>query len=395
MRRSALLAALLLATPSYAGWQFAPPVEVSTAHGPAVFHHLESANRLGIAVSGQTVALAWEDNRSGSPQCYVAFKGATDAGFGGEVQLSRESCYEPVIVALDAGRFVAAWEEDGRVRARVVPGAAPALALSAVEAGHVTLTVGAGRLHAAWAEQAGRFRRIVVGELAVDGGALALRAAHPVEAREPGDEQAWPALALAGDGSLAVVWEDRRHQHTVPMASHSLDGRTFSPPRRLSEVPSGSVQGLGAGVGAMRPTLTAWGEKGVVVAWLDKRDFLSGYDVYASLSGDGGRSYGRNLMVQDSFGANMAQWHAQVVGNAAGRLLVVWDDARDGTPDLWLSEWEGQTFSEDFTAAGASGPGEQSDPVATLDPTGRLHLAWIERRADGGTQIRYLQATPR
>jgi len=266
--------------------------------------------------------------------------------------------------------------------------------LSGAAAGQATLAAGAGKIYAAWAEQAGRFRRIVVGHLALDESALALNSVHPVEPREPLDEQAWPALAVAGDGSLAVVWEDRRHKHTVPMNSHSKDGKVFSPPARLSEVPSGSVQGLGAGVGAMRPTLTPWGAKGVAAAWLDKRDFLSGYDVYAGLSSDGGRSFGRNLMVQDSFGANMAQWHAQVVGNSAGRLLVVWDDERDGTADIWISEWDGKEFSEDVAPGVASGPGSQSDPVATLDDAGNLHLAWVERR-DGGTQILYASTTPR
>lgn len=395
MRALSFLAALLLAHPLQADWRFADPLTVSSVHGAAIFHHLESANRLGVAVSAQTVAVAWEDNRSGTPQCYVAFREPSAESFANEIRLSEQSCYEPVVLGLGIGRFVAAWEEEGKVRARVVPGAAPALTLSGVEAGQATLAAGAGKLYAAWAEQAGRFRRIVVGHLAIDESALALDSVHPVEPREPLDEQAWPALAVAGDGSLAVVWEDRRHKHTVPMYSHSKDGEAFSAPARLSEVPSGSAQGLGAGVGAMRPTLTPWGAKGVAAAWLDKRDFLSGYDVYAGLSSDGGRSYGRNLMVQDSFGANMAQWHAQVVGNAAGRLLVVWDDERDGTADIWMSEWDGKEFSEDVAPRGAAGPGSQSDPVATLDDAGNLHLAWIERRDDGGTQIRYSSASPR
>lgn len=395
MRALSFLAALLFVHPLQAGWQFAEPLSVSSVHGATIFHHLESANRLGVAVSAQTAAVAWEDNRSGTPHCYVAFRDSSAKAFANEIQLSEQSCYEPVVIGLGSGRFVAAWEEEGKVRARVVPGAAPPLTLSGAEAGQATLAVGAGKIYAAWAEQAGRFRRIVVGHLALDESALALKSVHPVESRQPLDEQAWPALAVAGDGSLAMVWEDRRHKHTVPMHSHSNDGKVFSPPARLSEVPSGSVQGLGAGVGAMRPTLARWGATGVAAAWLDKRDFLSGYDVYAGLSSDGGRSYGRNLVVQDSFGANMAQWHAQVVGNGAGRLLVVWDDERDGTADIWLSEWDGKGFSEDVAPRGASGPGSQSDPVATLDDAGNLHLAWIERRDDGGTQIRYSSASPR
>jgi hypothetical protein len=141
--------------------------------------------------------------------------------------LSEQSCYEPVVIGLGGGRFVAAWEEEGRVRARLVPGVAPALTLSGAEAGQATLAAGAGKIYAAWAEQAGRFRRIVVGHLALDESGLALKSVHPVESREPLDEQAWPALAVAGDGSLAVVWEDRRHKHTVPMSSHSAGRRGF------------------------------------------------------------------------------------------------------------------------------------------------------------------------
>ena len=393
--RAAVVLLAALATPAHAAWTWNEAITVNTVVSPAVFPHLESANRQGVAVSGNTVGIVWEDNRSGTPHCYVAFRESSAESFANEIRLSEQSCYEPVVLGLGGGRFIAAWEEEGKVRARVVPGAAPALTLSGAEAGQATLAGGAGKIYAAWAEQAGRFRRIVVGHLAVEGSALALDAVHPVEPREPLDEQAWPALAVAGDGSLAVVWEDRRHKHTVPMHSHSRDGKVFSAPARLSEVPSGSVQGLGAGVGAMRPTLTPWGANGVAAAWLDKRDFLSGYDVYASLSSDGGRSYGRNLMVQDSFGANMAQWHAQVVGNGAGRLLVVWDDERDGTADVWMSEWDGKEFGEDVAPGGAAGPGSQSDPVATLDEAGNLHLAWIERRDDGGTQIRYSSASPR
>jgi len=218
-----------------------------------------------------------------------------------------------------------------------------------------------------------------------------VKSVQPVEAIVPVDEQGWPALAVAGDGSVTVAWEDRRHRHTVPMVSHSRDGRSFAPPVRLVDTRSGSVDGLGAGMGTMRPTLTGWGEKGVVAAWLDKRDFLSGYDVYAAFD-PGTRTFGRNLKVQDSFGDNMAQWHALIVGDGAGRLVSLWDDARDGTPDVWLSEWEGDAFGEDTAVPAAHGPGGQSDPVATLDASGALHGVWLDRDEAAGTRIRYARA---
>lgn len=389
MRAAALLLAVL-AWPAQAGWEWSAPLTVNSVRGASMFPHLESANRRGVAVSGGSVGVVWEDNRDGSPQCYLAIKPAAAAAFQRETQLSKGECYEPVLFAIGAGRFVAAWEEVGKVHARVLPGG-KALQLSNAEAVQVTLAMRGNALYAAWAEQAGRFRRIVVAQLAVKGDALGVQSAQPVEAAMPADEQGWPALAVAGDGSVTVAWEDRRSRHTVPMVSHSRDGRRFAPPARLTDHKSGSVDGLGAGTGAMRPTLTAWGERGIAAVWLDKRDFLSGYDVFAAFD-TGTRRFGKNIRVQDSFGDNMAQWHALVVGDASGRLVALWDDARDGTPDVWLSEWDGAAFGDDAAVPKAAGPSGQSDPVATLDAAGFLHVVWLDRDEAAGTRIRYARA---
>ena len=389
MRVAALLLAVL-AWPAHAAWEWSAAENVSSVQGAAIFPHLESANRQGVAVSGDTVGVAWEDNRSGSPQCYLATKPAIAEKFQPKIQLSQTECYEPVVIALGAGRFLAAWEEAGRVHARIVPGSA-AIKLTDAESAQVTLAAHAGKLYAAWAERAGRFRRIVVAQLKTSSATPSVILTQLVEAAAPTDEQGWPALAVAGDGSVTVAWEDRRDHHTVPLVSSSRDGRRFAPPARLTDKKSGSAPGgLGAGTGAMRPTLTTWGKQGVAAAWLDKRDFLSGYDVYAALDG-GTRRFGKNIKVQDSFGDNMVQWHAQIVGDASGRLLALWDDARDGTPDVWLAEWNGKVFGDNEVVPGASGSGAQSDPVAALDDLGRLHLVWLERDDQAGTRIRYVR----
>lgn len=386
----ALLLALL-AWPAEAAWVWSEALTINSVQGAAIFPHLESANRQGVAVSGETVGVVWEDNRDGSPQCYVAMKPPAEAKFQREMRLSKDDCYEPVVLALGAGRFLAAWEEGGKVHARLLPGGT-ALKLSDAESGQVTLAAGAGKVYAAWAEQAGRFRRVVVGELALTAGVPSIKAALPVEASAPSDEQGWPALAVAGDGSVTIAWEDRRDRHTVPMVSHSRDALSFAAPARLTDIKSGSAPGgLGAGTGAMRPTLAAWGAQGVVAVWLDKRDFLSGYDVYAAFD-TGTRRFGRNIRVQDSFGDNMAQWHALVVGDAGGRLVALWDDARDGTPDVWLADWDGEAFGDNMTVPAAAGAGAQSDPVATLDAAGRLHVVWLDRDETAGTRVRYARA---
>lgn len=376
----------VLALPVQAAWQWDRPLDVNTVRGAAVYPHLESAGRQGVAAAGGAVAVVWEDNRSGAPRCYAAIKPDGALGFQTERPLGDGECYEPVVAPLGEGRFLAAWEEAGKVRTRVLPAGKP-VTLSAGEAVQVTLAAGAGGVYAAWAEQAGRFRRIVVAALAVDGDAVAVRSAKPVESAPPVDEQAWPALAVTGRGDVVVAWEDRRARHTVPLASRAGAGLDFGVPVRVTDQKSGRVDGLGAGLGAMRPTLAAWGADGAVAVWLDKRDFLSGYDVYAAFDAGDGR-FGKNQRVHDSFGDNMAQWHARVAAGG-GRLLAVWDDARDGTSDVWLANWDGAAFGDNVAAA--AGPGEQSDPLATLDAHGALHLVWLDRSAED-TRVRYARA---
>jgi hypothetical protein len=80
-----------------------------------------------------------------------------------------------------------------------------------------------------------------------------------------------------------------------------------------------------------------------------------------------------------------------------GDLVIAWDDDRDGTADIWLTRLTAtgasQNYSENFTLPEASGPGAQSDPAIALDAAGNLHLAWIDRDAEGMTRLRYLRWT--
>ena len=89
----------------------------------------------------------------------------------------------------------------------------------------------------------------------------------------------------------------------------------------MSGNPTGKQAGdLGRGSGAMRPAQAAFGPR-IAAVWLDKRDFLSGYDVYAALTEPGSLRFAKDAKAQDSFGDAIAQWHAAVAGNARGELV--------------------------------------------------------------------------
>ena len=385
MRWAPLILGLSLPFTAQAQWTFTPAQEVTG--GQARFHHMEASGRQALAVSSGHVAIVWEDDRSGAPRCYLAIKPQGQTGFT-EQPFGRGECYAPGVAAMTEGRFAVIWEDDDGVKAAATQAGSLGPAASLANAGgqgalawHPSLG-----LMAAWSEPEGRWRRLRWGRLSMENGVVRLIGKHVLDAQPAKDDQMYPALAGTAQG-YALAWEDRRLGHTVIFASRSSDGEAWTPPARVSRNPTGKAQGtdLGRGTGAMRPVLTAVGGVNIATVWLDKRDFLSGYDVYAALAGN---EPGKNIKVQDSFGDTIAQWHPAATGNARGDLVVAWDDDRDGTSDIWLSWLTPQgEFAENI--APVAGPHRQTDPVIALENTGELHLAWVEREPSGRSSIRY------
>lgn len=389
-----LVAATCLSMAALAGWQFGAPMDI-TAASPTAFPHLDASGRKAIAASGGRIALAWEDSRSGAPACHVAIIERAQPEFVVHA-FGRGECFEPAVAALPEGRFALIWEDEQGVGVALLApaGLGPVHGLAARGGqGNLAWHASLG-LHAAWSEPDGRWRRIRHAHLHITPeGRLVAGNVQSADVAPVTDDQLHPVLAATASG-LALAWEDRRLGHTVIYGCTSQDGGRWSSPRRISQNPTGRINDeLGRGTGAMRPTLVSLGGERLAAVWLDKRDFLSGYDVYAALSEDGGLNWGPDGIAQDSFGDAIAQWHAAAAGNARGVLAIAWDDERDGTADIWLT-WlrpDGR-FADNVSPAG--GPGSQSDPVIALDEAGMLHLAWIERDGDGNSRLRYAVGQP-
>jgi len=393
-----LSAAAWVAPVLAAPWEFGEPITVAGA-AEGVYHHLEASGRRSLAVSDGVVAVVWEDNRSGSPQAYVALKQEQDEAFGRPRLLSSGAeAYEPTVAALGGGAFLTAWEQDGAVWARRVfaggddaprrIGGNPSRQASASSAG-------AGSVLLAWVEGEERNGRVQVARWGVrDGLTGIVGPATAVDGSGPGG-QLYPALAAVGDGAVAA-WEDRRRGHTVIMNARSSNLQQFSPPAVLNDVPPSMSAEFGRGTGAARVALCADAQGRVAAVWADKRDFRSGYDVYAALgTTPGGDFAAADERVQDDFGADISQWHPGLACGRAGMRVAAWDDDRDESADVWISWREEGGWSDDLAVPGASGPGQQGYPALTLDEAGRLHLAWIDQGEKNGTsRLRYLVGAP-
>lgn len=381
-------------------WHFSAAIPVSDSYGEHQFQHLESSGRHNIAVSAGTVAVAWEDDRDGTPRIYLARKTISSAAFAREIRLSGQGeAFEPSLAAIGDGHFVVAWEEEGQIHLRtILPEALGETHRLPVESVQASLWSGNGEVLLVDAEREGRFSRIMFHRFSVAaGGRLVEKETCPVDAEAPKDEQLYPSVTQQAD-KITVAWEDRRPGHTIIMASESLSGSgcRFTPPQRISLRPAGKKKmPFGRGYGVSRVALASFGQNGTLAAWADKRDFREGYDIYAATS-MGNKGFGANERVQDDFGGVAQQWHATVAGAAEGTRVVAWDDNRDGDANIMMSWRDADGWSEDVVLPGAGGAGEQVHPSITLDRQGNLHAAWVVRETPNGpTRLYYCMGNRR
>ncbi len=387
---------LLVGMPTLAcAWTYSPVITVSESNQARTFIHLESSGNRSIAISKQWIAVTWEDNHSGRPGAYVAFKAQHATKFSHAVRVSEtEPAYEPAVTGLPNGRFVVVWEAADKVWARVVSPQhlGPVHQLANATAREATVTAAGAQVWLAWSEKTGAHYHIVATTARVQGEQLQLAKVKPVDPAPPKQDQLYPSVAVSRD-ETTIGWEDRRYGHTRIVTAHAAKGKWFSALRPLNQLKGRRSMTYGKGTGAMRVVLASDGRHRIVSSWLDKRDFAEGYDVYAAISEDNGKTFGHNNKVEDMLGANQAQWHAVSAMDSQGHAVVAWDDQRDGSPDIWLSWQIAAGWSDDDSPDPMHGNGSQSHPSMVFDQQGRLHLVFLDR-ANNKSAIRYLVVTP-
>ena len=360
------------------------------ANAKKQFIHLDSSGRRLIAVSNTTVAVTWEDNRTGQPAIYVAYLLPGAKQFSRARRVSAEApAYEPVITPLPENRFLVAWEESDRVWLRVISpegnGKIQSLAKSLSRQVNVSsLASGVGA--AVWAmtqDQQKRDFYIYYAGLRISGLDVEITKPILVDNSKDRQTQLYPVLSLTSQGRI-VVWEDRRQGATRMFSAYAPLQAAFDSYRLLNQFAGSPNPKFGHGSGAMRAALASDEQALVAVTWMDKRNWRSGYDVFADISRDGGKTFTGNEKVQDMFANDIPQWHASIALRPKDKLIVVaWDDTRNDTPDVFYSLRENDAWSDDYELPGATGAADQSHPSIVFDQQGRLHAVWLESTKQG------------
>jgi uncharacterized repeat protein (TIGR02543 family) len=183
-----------------------------------------------------------------------------------------------------------------------------------------------------------------------------------------------PAVAIDGAGTLYVVWQENAGGAWDIYASTSVDGSTWSTPKRVSDATTGPAN---PPVNRINPVVAASRQSPglVAVAWQDDRS--GNQDIYVSQSTNQFQTLTISRVTSD-----MAdQVNPVVAVDSQDAVVVLWTDARNG-----------KTKTQIYGAASDNGPwtnvavvtagGKQSSPRVASGSAGRvLHLAWVDDAA--------------
>ncbi|MGB9594205.1 MAG: sialidase family protein, partial [Anaerolineae bacterium] len=181
-----------------------------------------------------------------------------------------------------------------------------------------------------------------------------------------------PRIIAAGANTVYAIWADDRSGAWNVYVDRSTDGGAHW---------GVDVRIDGVAVAQDTPSLAVAGDGTVIAAWRDNRNQpTSGYDILVSRSTDGGASWSAPVAIASPQTA--ADQHDPVLAAGGSSVHLLCRQYDGGKPNLFhaRSTDGGRTWSS-LAPADAGGAGYEHGPAAAFaEPSGRLNMAWEDRR---------------
>ncbi len=331
------------------GTTFGPSVRVNDIPEKA---HLYGAT---LAIDGQGyVYVVWLDERDGDQDIYFsrsASQGITDA-FSASVKVNDDETREPAVDEFGDPEYIepAAFQT------------------------HPMIVFGPkGAIYVAWQDYR-RSQADIYFSKSMDGGRTFDRNVKVTD--EFGSAgQLYPSMAVSPDGAIYLAWHDHRKGNADIFFAKSTDGgESFSRNLKVSDDETDAHQ--------FSPSLTVDQKGHIYIAWHDLRN-NSQPDIYFGKSIDGGQSFSPNVQVSDD-PSGAFQFHPSIAVTASGTIGVVWEDKRNGNFDIFfsLSPDGGKTFAKNVRIDDDSGAADQLFPSLAVGASERFIVMWTDQRHD-------------
>src|SRR5437016_1582321 len=236
-------------------------------------------------------------------------------------------------------------------------------------------------IHAVWTDTRAAGNADIYYANSTDGG-LSFNPSSRVNNDAGGADQGAPAIAVAPNRDVQVVWRDARSAATkgtdIYAARSTNRGATWIYPA------TPWVNDDSGNVAQQEPTIAIDRAGTIYVAWTD---FRSGPnpDIYAARSTSGGVSFGASVKVNDDVGP-VWQFQPSLTANG-GKIVVAWTDLRTGGStnlDIYAStSLDGLTWSANVKVNDDSSAASHLQPSGSIDSPGHLFAACSDSRGSG------------
>jgi len=198
------------------------------------------------------------------------------------------------------------------------------------------------------------------------------------------NSQSEPDLAVdpANPHLVHVVWTDTRSPILGPdifYANSTDGGLSFNPSIRVNDDVTSTEQG--------QPAIAVASNRDVYVVWRDPRSAAKGPDIYFSKSSDLGATWSPNIYLNSDVG-NAAQQDPTIAVDLAGTIYVAWTDGRNANtaPDIYEA-WSanaGASFGANVQVNDDRSLAPQLNPSLAAN-AGKIQIAWADYRTGGST----------
>jgi len=364
---------------SLEGTQWYPEI-ISDDAGGAVIVWTDFRSGRGSDIYGQHINSSGESiwQRDGLPICFAA-----------------ENQSNPKITGDGGGGMIVVWDDFRNdnfdiYAQKISSGGTPIWALNGVqitkgeqneEKPAVTSSSGSG-VFVCWVSRIGDYSTLMAQRIGASGEAKWAAAGIAVSKSSNvnmGNEE----MATASDGGAVIVWEEKDDGPKSVYAQKISEGGLLlwdingSPVCETSddcELPDISIN-----------------DGGAVVAWQDLR--MGNYDIYAqSLEKNGGSQWTMNGIAISAGLGSVAQQNEKICYDQAGNHVVVWEDSRQGYPDIYAQKI-GSSGELMWAAEGVpvvTAPKAQKNPEIIVSDNGSFIVAWEDERSGAASNI-YVQ----
>jgi hypothetical protein len=181
-----------------------------------------------------------------------------------------------------------------------------------------------------------------------------------------------PSIGVDAAGVLYMVWRDGRNGNADIYFAKSTDGgKSFTKNLRINDDRGVAYQG--------NPAIAVGRDGALYVVWSDNRS--GNDDVYFTMSGNKGGSFSRNMKLNDD-APKGSQSHPTIAIDGNGRVFAAWEDFRNGQPDIYFTRSldGGKSFGPNRRVNDDPGGTPQISPSITFAGGEQVLIAWSDFR---------------